>query len=319
MSDGLYYKLRDIVDLNDWPIASLVPDAIDAIRFSTPAVDAAESRVELGLFLDVELAIKIPGLDFLTLAIAPSGTGTVFDLAVEMSPFKFAIRDVPIVLRIDADVLHPVRTQADGSVEIIPDAKTLDITLATAGVSIDAEGHVAVEIPGGLTIPRCMIGSTGIILSIGSARWLTPTSPNLPPNTPAGFTGFAFDDATIEFEKLGIGTLAMDDVFIGNTGFSGKVSLSDDNLTWNPQGGANGDGGFEGKLVAELGGFDGAIKRIGIEFKQSALVGCDIEGCVYVPYIKSVIGLDIGLDGNGGFTAIAKAPACKFANGRVTE
>ena len=102
------------------------------------------------------------------------------------------------------------------------------------------------------------------------------------------------------------------DVFVGNTGFSGKTNLNDPNLSWNSTGGANGDGAFEGLVATELGGFDGALKAFTVEFKQNVLVAAEIEGCVYVPYVKRVIGLDIGLDGNGGFTAIAKAPTCKF-------
>ena len=108
-----------------------------------------------------------------------------------------------------------------------------------------------------LTIPRCMIGSSGIILTVDSARWIAPGVDELPTNTPEGFTGLFLDGAKVEFAALGIGDVTMDDVFIGTSGFSGTVGWEDPDLTWNPAGGNDGSGAFEGVLALELAGFDG--------------------------------------------------------------
>ena len=159
-----------------------------------------------------------------------------------------------------------------------------------------------------------MIGSSGIILTVDSARWIAPGVDELPTNTPDGFTGLFLDGAKVEFAALGIGDVTMDDVFIGTSGFSGTVGWEDPDLTWNPAGGSDGSGAFEGVLALELAGFDGGLSKFAVEFRQSALVGCEIAGCIYAPYIERVIGLDIGLDGDGSFTAIAEPPTCKFTN-----
>src|SRR5262249_48606671 len=275
MTTDVYYKLDDLADVSSWPIASLVPEAIDAIRCSAPAVDHAANSIEVGLFLDVELAIKVPGLDFLTLAVAPSGSGTAFDLVVELSPFKFAIRNAPIVLRVDADVLCPVRSTADGGVEPVPGAKTLDIVLGTIGLEVGVEGGVGLRLEGtNITIPRCMIGSTGVVLGVGSMAWVGPaTAPDaLPPNTPAGFTRIDFADVKVELPQLSmpLGTMRLGDVFIGTGGFSGTATWEDPTLRW--RGNAH---GFEGVVAGELLGFKGGMSKVRLGFRQSSFTECE--------------------------------------------
>lgn len=311
-TDGVFLPLDELTFPGNLPIGSLLDDVLQHIWITAPSYDVANDQSLIDVFVDQPIALKLPGADWLELAIGSISGGVNATLGVRFTPPGISI-ELPLTLRVSAEYLKPMKA---GSNEIDTDKKTLDIVLGTVRVSLDADGHFAVDSPAGLSFPRCMIGSSGIILSIGSARWLTPASANLPPETPPGFTGFALDGAKIEFPKLGIGNVTMDDVFIGTTGFSGKVAWEDVNLTWNPQ--AGNDGAFEGVLVAELGGFDGGLQRIAIEFKQNALVGCEIEGCIYAPYIKKVIGLDFGLDGDGGFTAIAQVPTCKFKN-NVTD
>jgi len=288
-------------------------DRILVAEASAHSIDGGFSFAITAVIPD-ELVLGIPGLDVVKLVIGGTNGATV--LRVEASfagapsgaAFRIAMREVPLTLRVSADILRPLKGTSD---EPDPEAKSLDVVCGEIEFAITDAG-VELGLDADLQIPRCMIGSSGIILTVGSARWVTPATDTPSRGTPTQFTGLYFDDAKIEFAKLGIGDVRMDDVFIGNTGFSGKVEWSDDDLTWDPTAG-NG-GAFDGVLVAELGGFDGGMQRIGIEFKQSALVGCEIEGCIYAPYIKKVIGLDFGLDGDGGFTAIAQTPRCKFKN-----
>jgi hypothetical protein len=293
-----------------------IQDLLDRVLVAQAYSQAIDNGLQFGITAVVpdELVLGIPGLDVVKLVIGGFGGATVLQLEAAFSgtpssaAFRIAIKDVPLTLRVDADVLRPLKGTTD---EPDPDAPSLDVVCGNIDLAI-TEAGVELGLDVDLQIPRCMLGSTGIILTVGSARWITPTAEAPPAATPEHFTGLYLDDAKIEFAKLGIGDVTMDDVFIGTTGFSGKVAWRDDDLTWNPQAG-NG-GAFEGVLVAELGGFDGGLQKIGVEFKQNALVGCEIEGCIYAPYVKKVIGLDFGLDGDGGFTAIAQTPTCKIKN-----
>lgn len=293
-----------------------IQELLDRVLVAEAYAEAIDNGLQFGITAVVpdELVLGIPGLDVVKLVIGGFGGATVLRLEAAFSglpssaTFRIAIKDVPLTLRVDADVLRPLKGTSD---EPDPQAQSLDVVCGNIDLVItDAGLELGLDVD--LQIPRCMLGSTGIILTVGSARWLTPTADTPPAATPEYFTGLYLDDAKIEFAKLGIGDVTMDDVFIGTTGFSGKVAWRDNDLTWNPQSG-NG-GAFEGVLVAELGGFDGGLQKIGVEFKQNALVVCEIEGCIYAPYVKKVIGLDFGLDGDGGFTAIAQTPTCKFKN-----
>jgi hypothetical protein len=220
----------------------------------------------LSVALDIELAMKVPGMDFLALAVAPGAGGTVLTFSVSSDPFSFKLEDAPIVLRVDADLLCPLKA---GTNEPDPNAKTLDIVLGKVDLGIDADGHVQLDVSGA-SLPRCMIGTSGVILSVTNLEWLSPGSPNLPI---PGFTGLHFDGATIELADLPInpGKISMTNVYLGTGGFTGVVNWTDTSFTW--------DGNaekFTGAVAGELLGFMGGLSSIQLEFRQSALVGCEI-------------------------------------------
>jgi hypothetical protein len=321
-------SIADLLSAADLPDGIIEPlssfdELLSKISIAEAAFDTSRGGVQFDatVVIDGELVLAIPGLDAVKLVIGGFAGLTVFDLHaafhgedIASARFRLALDNVPLTLRVDGKILRPLRGTSD---EPDPNATALDIVCGMISFAI-TEAGVELGFDADLQIPRCMIGSTGIILTVGSARWITPSSDPSPSGTPDQFTGLYLDGAKIEFVKLGIGDVTLNDVFIGNTGFSGNVAWRDDDLTWNPQGGANNDGGFEGVLTVELSGFDGAVQKLELEFRQSALVACEIAGCIYAPYIKRVIGLDIGLDGDGGFTAIAQAPTCKFTNNDPT-
>ena len=72
-------------------------------------------------------------------------------------------------------------------------------------------------------------------------------------------------------------------------------------------------GGFSGVAAGELSGFQGAITKIELVFKQNALTSCEIEGNIFMPYLERIIGLSLGFDGNGSLTAIAWTPTFQLA------
>jgi hypothetical protein len=310
----IYSPLSEIADAGQLPLGDLIDDVIEHVWIAPPSYDLATHEAVIGLFVDREISVKIPGIDAATLALGSVQGGIDFEVRAHTQPTLFIGVTVPLTLRIDADILRPLKSGSNREPDM--EATSLNISLGSITVGFDVDGHLTFDIPGTVSVPRCMIGKTGVTLQIGRLQWVTPGTPaaSRPASTPAGFTGLHLDDVIVGMPNLSVpvGELSMEEVFIGTTGFSGKVHWDDNELTWNPQIG-NG-GAFEGALVTELGGFDGALKKIELEFKQNALVVCEIEGCIYAPYIKRVIGLDLGFDGDGGFTAIAQLPTCKFKN-----
>ena len=132
------------------------------------------------------------------------------------------------MLRIDADVLRPVKP---GTNEPDAVAKTIDVAFPSFEITW-VDGRLGFSLGGGPTLPRSMVATSGVIVSANGIRWLDPDSANKPTNTPAGFTGLFLDDVSVELGGLpiNVGTVSMDDVFIGTGGFSGTVSWSDPTL-----------------------------------------------------------------------------------------
>jgi hypothetical protein len=309
--------LSDLLTSADLPDGLLdavngVSEALQSLMVTGASATVVEGGLRFGLTLVVpdELVLAIPGLDQVKLVIGGTRGITILPIEGEIgvdphtSPFRIGIADVPLTLRVDGEILHPL---APGTDQPDPDAEYLDIVCGTIDLEITDRG-IDLSLDAALSIPRCMVGSTGILLNVGSARWLTPTSDHLPPNTPAGFTGFAFDNVTVDLSSLGVGALGMQDAFLGTGGFSGTVDSSDPNLAWDA-----GASAFTGLLTTQLFGFDGGLSKVSLGFRQSALVACDVSGCIFVPYLDRVLGLELGLDGNSGFTAIAGVPTCRLS------
>jgi hypothetical protein len=290
-----------------------ITELLDRLLVADAGVDMVEGgfRFRLTIALTDEMVLAIPGLNSVKLVVGGYGGITVFQLEGALgsnpttSPFRIAIRDVPLTLRVDGQLLRPLKPNTD---EVDSDAKALDIVCGKVDLVLTERG-LEFELASTLSVPRCMIGSTGILLNVGSARWLTPASDNLAVNVPDGFTGLAFDDVKVDLSALGVGALTMNDVFMGTNGFGGIVNWTDSTLSWNGAAAS-----FSGILTSDIFGFKGGLSRVSLEFRQSALTACDITGCVFIPYIERVIGLSLGLDGNEGLSAIVRVPTCHFVD-----
>ena len=301
MPDRVYFPLRTLIPGN-WPLGSLIPEGIQNL-WVTPPTRTPNGNLSAGIIVDVELNFQIPGLDSVTLALAPTVGGAELTLTISPHPFELRIEQAQLVLRIDADVLRPIKVGTTDQ----PDsaATTLEIALGTANLGLDGNGEMSLELIGGVSVPKCMVGATGVILGIGSLRWLSPSGADLPSNTPTGFTGLYLDNVTIDMTGLldGLGDVRMDDVFLGTDGLSGTVAWTDTTFAWDSQNNA-----FSGALAKEIFGFKGGIASIGISLRQNALTACEITSDVFVPYLDKRMGLTLGLDGAGGLTAAAGLP-----------
>jgi uncharacterized protein DUF6603 len=308
------YPLSKLIDPATFPVDILetgpVSELFDKINFTDPLLEFSERGFRAGVVvvIDEEFAVSVPGLD--SVAIVIGGGGGLSAARVEAivgdepsgPPFRIGLKEIAVALRVSADILRPLKPGTD---EPDLDAETFDITLGEIDIQFDSEGNLDFEIGGGISVPRCMVGSTGVLLTIGSLRWLTSATADLPPSTPAGFTGVYFDDVIVEMPQLDspVGAIGMDDVFLGTGGFSGIISRPGLTLAWD---GENED--FTGDIHGELFGFKGGVTAMSVEFRQNALVACDITGDIFVPYLNKRIGLSLGLDGAGSLTATAALP-----------
>ena len=305
MTDArVYHPLSELASPGRLPIGDLLDDVLDHIWIAYPSYDATTNEGVIGLFINEEVAAPVPGISALTLAIGSVPGGVNFDIRARVQPVPFIGVTVPLTLRVDADILQPLKPGTND-----PDLakKSLDIALGSVDVGFDTEGNVTFDVPTGISVPRCMIGTSGVILQIGRLQWITPGTPaaSRPPNTQANFTGVYFDDVIVELPGLSVpvGTFRMDDVFLGTGGFSGTITWSDPSLRWKGQ-----STGFTGVATIDIFGFEGALESVSVGFQQNALTACTIRGDVFVPYIDRVIGVALGFDGKGGLTAIAQVP-----------
>jgi hypothetical protein len=307
-TDVYLVSVADYFDIESWPISAIMPDAIDELLMLPPKVDPYTGDLQLGVYIPTELALRIPGVDAFWLVVSPGAGGTLVRFDVKMSPFGLTLR-IPLILRVDTKILCPV--DADDQ----PDRSqpTFDVTLGEIDLGLTADGHVEFDL-GAASLPRCMVGTSGVIAEVGALKWVSPSTPaaNLPPNTPAGFTGIFLDDVEVKISQLpaGLNALRLDDAFIGSTGFSGTISAPDLNLDWDP-----GAQSFTGAVHGELFGFQGGLSSVSIEFRQNALVGCAIAGDVFVPWVDKLIGLELGLTGDGDVSALARIPHSPGATG----
>ena len=308
--DEVWLPLPEWLSMADWPFAGVLPESLNnlAVTQTVPNLNSADT--EFKCLAPVELVLRVPGLDQVQLALGPAGF-TEFVVTIRPEPFRLSLR-VPVEIRVDANILRPLKP---GTNEPDTAATTFDIHVGDVGLVINDEGNIDLDLQSVVTIPKCMVGTSGVILQIGKMKWLTPTTPpeQLPPNTIPGFTGLYLDDVIVEIPQLpaAVSAIRMDDVFLGTGGFSGKISQPNLALQWNGT-------DFTGAMHGELFGFKGGISAMSIEFRQNALVGSQIEGDVFIPYLNKRVGLTLGLDGAGSLTATAALPHSLPAETGVT-
>ena len=310
MTGGPYFPLDELADAGRLPFGELLDEVLQHIWIANPGYDEVTDQGMVEVLIDEPVEVPVPGVPALTLALGDQPGGVNAELRARFLPSLAFTVELPLTLRVDGSVLRPLKP---GTHEPDPGRKTLDITLGSVRVGYDADGGFILDTPGGLTLPRCMIGTTGVILSASDVRWLTPGSPNLPASVPPDFTGLHIDGASIELADLPVdpGKIEMTDVYLGTGGFSGAVSWTDTTVRWTGT-------AFQGIAAGGLLGFSGALTRVELSFRQNALTGCDIRGDVFLPYLERRIGLDLAIDGRGGFSVATGLPTSAPQDPKVT-
>jgi hypothetical protein len=307
------FALSDLTDNGDaksplfaftkTPLAALV----DHLYFVQASFQSLEQgyRARLTAVVDGELMISPLG-SVIGLVIGESGGLSVFELEFSVEEqndylsLQCKLVDVPLTLRVSADILRPLQPGTNQT------ANSLDIPLGTATLSYASGMGVDLSFAGNITLPRCMIIDSGIIVSATAIRWLTPYSDNLPANVPADFSGLYFDDATFELDGLSLEaapTLKFDYAFIGSGGFTGKLEADNLNL--------------RGSLMS----FECELTRVQVTMVQGAVVSSDIYVLLTLPFFDSPLGVEIGISLDGGFTVALSAMqpvGTNYQNGLVT-
>ncbi|MDP9442766.1 MAG: hypothetical protein M3P34_11460, partial [Actinomycetota bacterium] len=303
-AETVYRPIRELLP-SAWPWPGLVPDDLDVLWVGDVDYDAASQIASAKLLVDAPLELRLPGLDFLTLAVSPASGGTAFQTTATLSPFTVTIKDVPIVARIDASILRPVIA---GSREVDSTRTHTEVQLGSVTISLNEDGDVGLAAAGGpVNLPRCMIGATGFIVEASGVQWLDPTAPAPTGSAPPpGFTGLYIGGAGLDVPGIdpptGGSPVVLEHLFVGTGGVSGPASLAFASA-W--------DGSaFTGPLSTTLFGFSGGLAQLDITLQQGALTSCEVRGNVYVPYLEKVIGLELGFDGAGGLTAVAGPATC---------
>jgi hypothetical protein len=301
------FPVTDLLDVDGWGLDALVPDALDGVLISSPTVaNAAMSTMGIDVSVTDPIVLRLPGIDVLALVVG--STAAPSQLTLGLTPFSVAV-GVPLLLRLNTDILCPV----DANDRPDRSQPTFDVDLGTITLEITADADVNFDIDN-VTLPRCMIGMSGVIIEIGKLKWLSPSTPasELPANTPSRFTGLYLDDVKVTISQLpaAANALRLDNGFIGTGGFSGKVSAPDLNLNWDPAART-----FTETVHGDLFGFQGGLSAVALEFRQNAIVGCAITGDLLLPWLDRVIGLELGLGGDGTVTALACLPHSPGADG----
>lgn len=304
----VYFPLDELAEAGQFPLGDLIDDVFEHIWITRPSFDETVNEGVIGVFVDQPISFKIPGIPALELALGSMPGGVNADIRARFLPVPHIGIELPLTLRVDASILRPLKA---GTNEPDLEKKSLDVALDSVRIGFDTDGHFTIDFPTGVTLPRCMIGSTGVILSVSDVRWLTPNSADLPATTPAGFNGLHFERASVEIRDLPLGEIEMHEVYIGTGGFSGTVDWIDRSVAWT---GSGSSGSFSGIAAGKIFEFKGALTKVEIAFQQNAFTACTIEGNIFAPYLDKVIGLSLGLDGNGGLTAVAQGATCTFVD-----
>jgi len=289
--DTVYRPLGEYFE-QSWPDAfpELPTDgALDEIYIEPPGLTSDDATaLSSSLLFEQELALSVQGFDAVELLLAPGGLGTAVDFEIQVEPaFAFRIVDVPVALRLDDDLLQPVKPvsgSGGNAFEPDPNADAVEVTIATATVEIDGSGNVELDFDSSISLPPCMVGDSGLVIEATNLELYLGSGS--PAGKPDGWRGVTLQSASLYLPdplSQSVGTISISDAALGNGGFSGTVST-----TWSP-----------GKQV-DLFGMDATLQSVSLTFVQNALTESTIEGTMTIPFFDDPVDIEIGIDLDGG-------------------
>lgn len=304
MADEVYFSLKEIIGQRQWPLADLAPEVTEHIWVSNTWFDAATQTGHIGVLLEQDVSLRIPGIDHVSISLGSAVGVTEFVLSASFNPFSIGVR-IPVVLHVNAEVLRPIKPGTLKEPDL--EAKTLNIPLAAVDLGITATGEPRLSIVGTVQLPRCMIGTSGVIIEGGGLAWLAAgdPAPQGAVDPPPGFTGLYISNLSVQLPEFsqGVARVTLRDCYLGTGGFSGNISLEDAALAWHET-----QKTYTGLAAGELFGFKAGLRKIEIKFERNVLTRGTILAEMFLPYLDKRIGLELSLSANGDFGVALAGP-----------
>jgi hypothetical protein len=99
-----YSPLGTVLGPKLWPSSSIEKDENGLMRHLFVSLlefdydwDQKNLTINTSLFIDQEISLSIPGMDWLRLALSPTVGGIDLPIAITLNPFKITIKDLAIV------------------------------------------------------------------------------------------------------------------------------------------------------------------------------------------------------------------------------
>ncbi|MEP7310477.1 MAG: hypothetical protein ABJA98_33655 [Acidobacteriota bacterium] len=214
--------------------------------------------------------------------------------------FELRVGGFGAALRITSSVIVPVdgvypawsaRLDADGKPEPI------ELALDVGQLIVDADFNPYIDVTNALTIAPFMLGNTGIVVGVTGAQLFLSGKETPPPGQPSGFRGVSLDQVSIylptSFELPGVlpNEIRATGLVIGHGGVSGALS-GEWQTGWD---GLTPSGSGSGRLL----GMPFALKSLGVALTQNALTSVGFVGELGVPFLDSVLAVEVSLDMDG--------------------
>jgi hypothetical protein len=259
-----------------------------------------EFQAEIWIAIDGETAVRIPGLDGVSLVAGGNLTGYTF-VTTQLklgAKSELALRDIRVALRFDKDVLTPAPTISQ---PIPPPYAEISIT---GSVRVDSNFNVSVDGFNAIDLTPVYIGNTGIVISATSVKLDLSRTTTIPEVLAAGFgddfIGVYIGEAKVtlpkDFPALAPQDLVLKKCVIGSGGVSGKLEAH-----YSPVYEATSKT-FTGNGAGTLFGIPFGLKDIELEFKQNTFRKSEIIGKLVLPFFDEPVDVDIGIGLDGGFT-----------------
>jgi hypothetical protein len=274
--------------LMPWPQAWLgpLPDAelLDKVLVGEPVI----SITDYGLSASFRI-IVVDGVNLFSfgntfgILVGAALDGVACELALggatNAASFRLGLNDLDISICVDATLLRPLLA---GTNDPIPGATRLTIPVGVVSFTIDAAGEFIVGGAPVFSLPRCMLGQSGVIVEASDIFPRLSAEQTLPPEAaplglPDTWRGVFVGSARIEL-PAGLASILPNDLtlancVVGNLGFSGRVSID-----WDPA------------FTANLFGIALGLEHVGIELRNNALTQLDLRGSLTFPALTDASG-----------------------------
>lgn len=222
--------------------------------------------------------VSIDGFVGILIGVAEDGVAvrlTLGDDTAAMS-LRLAADDIDVALEVDADILRPLLPGTD---DPDPAATHLLVPVGRLGFEIDTRGQFVLKAAPVIALPRCMLGSSGIIVE-ASGLFVRLSAEQALPAAAAGLAlgddwrGVYVGQATVALPD-GLAEILPDDLTfancaIGPRGFSGEIDVE-----WAPA------------FSVDLFGIELALARIEAAILENRLTALDLRGALTIPALKA--------------------------------